>query len=276
MLKLLSDLWTRYRGYVVLVFLLSVSLYLISISDNPDAKNFRTLVFGAYAEATSALTDPIAVGDLRDENARLREANARLTLQAHRLREYAIDNVELRRMLDVRDEYDYDLRAARVVSKSLSVSHLTFSIDRGGDDGIRVGMPVITYAGLVGVVFSVTDEHATVRTLKHVGSKLVVKDERNRNHGVMSWDGERLVVSNLPKTVDVAIGDRIVSSEKSTLVGITLPVGVVKNVVNLERGVFKELVVEPYASFESVEHVFVVERVESRKAKDYELNFFAD
>jgi rod shape-determining protein MreC len=276
MLKLLSDLWTRYREYVVLVFLLSVALYLISISDNAEAKNFRTLVFGAYATATSTLTDPISVGDLRDENARLREANARLTLQAHRLREYAVDNVELRRMLDVRDEYDYELQAARVVSKSLSVSHLTFSIDRGAADGVQVGMPVVTHEGLVGVVFTVTEEHATVRTLKHVGNKLVVKDERNRNHGVMSWDGERLVVTNLPKTADVEIGDRVVSSEKSTLVGITLPVGVVKDVVNLERGVFKELVVEPYAEFESAEHVFVIERVESEKAKDYELNFFAD
>ncbi len=55
--------------------------------------------------------------------------------------------------------------AARVVSSGPSNFDATIEIDRGSGAGIRVGMPVVTGAGLVGNVVRVTGQRSVVRLL---------------------------------------------------------------------------------------------------------------
>jgi rod shape-determining protein MreC len=135
-------------------------------------------------------------------------------------------------------------------------------------------MPVINDRGLVGVITSVSEDYSIARTLQNIDLKLTVKDERSRIDGVMKWTGEELVIVNVPKTYDVEKGDRVITSEISSIIPVPIPVGIISGLSKVETGIFNEAKVTSFVDFGSVENVFVVGIVESKQKNNLELNFF--
>ena len=89
--------------------------------------------------------------------------------------------------------------------------------------GIKPGMPVINDQGLIGIIYSTSDDFSIARTLRNRDLKLTVKDERSRIDGIMKWNGEDLVMVDVPKTFDIKPGDRIITSELSSLISYACP-----------------------------------------------------
>ena len=123
-------------------------------------------------------------------------------------------------------------------------------------------------------ITSVSHDYSIVRTLKNIDLKLTVKDERSRIDGIMKWNGKNLVIVNVPKTYDIEPGDRIITSEISSIVSVPVPVGVVIGLSKVETGIFNEAKIKPFVDFGSVENVFVVGIVESKQKNNLELNFY--
>jgi rod shape-determining protein MreC len=274
MIRLIESLWESFKEYIVLVVLLVVSLITLSFNDSSAIKQVRSVAFGSFAAVSSLFSDLINTTKIKSENERLRATNAELMLQVSKLREYAITNDELVNLLGIKDTTKYPLIPARVVSKALSTSQSTITINIGNQNNIRPGMPVINDKGLVGIVHTVAANYSIVRTLNNLDLKLTVKDERSRIDGVMKWNGESLVIIDVPKTYDVEPGDRIVTSDLSSIVSIPIPVGVVKELSKVETGIFNEVKIIPYADFSKVENVFVIGIVESKVKNELELNFY--
>ena len=90
----------------------------------------------------------------------------------------------------------------------------------------------------------------------------------------MKWNGENLVIINVPKTYDVEPGDRIITSDISSIIPVPLPVGVVTGLSNIKTGIFNEVKVKPFVDFLRVENVFVLGIVESKQIKNLEMNFY--
>jgi rod shape-determining protein MreC len=135
-------------------------------------------------------------------------------------------------------------------------------------------MPVINDQGLVGVVNSTSDDFSIVQTLINVDLKLTVKDERSGVAGIMEWNGSELVMIDIPKTDDIQPGDRIVTSQLSSIVDLPVPIGIALGLSKVETGIFNEVKIKPYADFIRTEHVFVVSIVESKQVNGLELNFY--
>ena len=125
------------------------------------------------------------IAQLKNENSVLRKVNAELMLRLSQLREQGIINRELKGMLSLNDTSSLPLTAATVVSKSLSLTQNTITIDAGKSNGIKPGMPVISYKGLVGIIQTCSDNFSIARTLKNVDLKITVKNEKNRLNGIM-------------------------------------------------------------------------------------------
>jgi rod shape-determining protein MreC len=149
----------------------------------------------------------------------------------------------------------------------------TITLNVGKSDSVKVGMPVITDKGLVGIIYSVSDNYSIARTLQNVDLKLTVKDERTRENGLMKWNGDNLVIVNVPKTYQIKKGDRIITSELSSLVPFPIPIGVAAGSNNVETGIFNEIKVIPFVDFDEVENVFVMKTVASKEIDNLELNF---
>ncbi|RKY92846.1 MAG: rod shape-determining protein MreC [Ignavibacteriae bacterium] len=274
MIKFFSKIWENFKEYIVLILLVITSLIILSQNKNQEVQKVRAMAFGSFAVVTSIVSDLFNTSNIKSENEELRSVNAQLMLQISKLREYGILNEELRGLAGFKDTSAYPLIPATIVSKSLSRTNNTFTLNVGREDSVKPGMPVINDQGIVGIVHSVSGDFAIVRTLENVDLKLTVKNERSRIHGIMRWDGEEHAIINVPETYDFKPGDRIITSEVSYLVPVPIPVGIVAEMQNVETEIFSRVKVKPFANFLNIENVFVLGIVQSKQKENLELNFY--
>ena len=275
MFRLLSYLWSNFKEYFILILLLVISIITLSLNNKAELQNVRAVAFGSFAAVSSIFSDIINTSSLRNENERLRFKNADLMLEVSKLRQYGIQNQELKGLVGLKDTVNQPLIPAVIISKSLNQFQGSFTLNVGNKKGVKVGMPVLNDAGLIGIVYLVSDNYSVVRTLKNVDLKITVKDERSRVDGVMKWNGSEFAIVNVPKTYDFKEGDRIITSDLSSILPAAIPVGVVKGLKNLETGIFNEIVIQSFVDFDKTENVFVLGIVQSKEKEYLELNFYS-
>lgn len=273
MIRFISSAWEKFKEYIVLVVLIIISLILLSQNNSQGIQKVRAVAFGSFATVTSVFSDIFNISNLKKENEELRRTNAEIMLQLSKLRESAIVNDDLKGLLALKDSTDYPLIIASIISKSLSKSQGTVTLNVGKSDGVKTGMPVITDKGIAGVIYSVSANYSIARTLNNVDLNLTVKCERTRENAVMKWNGDRLIMINVPKTFGLKKGDRVVTSEISSIVPVPIPVGIVAEVGNVEMGIFNEVTVKPFVDFQNVENVFVLGLVKDKEIDDIQFNF---
>jgi rod shape-determining protein MreC len=274
MFRFLSKVWSNFREYIALILLILLSLIILSQNTNPNVQKIRAIAFGSFATVTSVISDLFSVTDLKRENEELRETNANLMLQISRFREYGIVNKELKDLLAFKDTTGFPLIPASIVSRSLSMTQNTITLNAGKKDGVLPGMPVINDKGFIGIVNSVSEDFSIARTLNNVELRLTVMDERSRINGILKWTGEELIIINIPNTFNVEAGDRIITSDVSSIVPIPIPVGIVEEFRQGEEGVFSYIRVKPFADLAPVENVFILAMVKSKQIDNLELNFY--
>jgi rod shape-determining protein MreC len=274
MFRFISNIWDNFKEYFILAFLLILGLVLVSFNQKPGVKTVRAVAFGTFASVSSLVNDVIGISQIKTENSQLREKNAELMLQLNKLREFGIENEELKGLLKLKDTVKYPLIPATIVAKSFSTSQNTVTLHGGNSSGIKPGMPVINDQGLIGIIYSTSDDYSIARTLRNRDLKLTVKDERSRIDGIMKWNGDDLVMVDVPKTYDIKPGDRIITSELSSLISIPVPIGVVMELSKVETGIFNEVRVKPLVNFAKAANVYVIGIIESKQKNQLELNFF--
>ncbi|MDY0083613.1 MAG: rod shape-determining protein MreC [Ignavibacteriaceae bacterium] len=273
MIRFISSAWEKFKEYIVLVVLIIISLALLSQNNSQGIQKVRAVAFGSFATVTSVFSDIFNISNLKKENEELRRTNAEIMLQLSRLRESAIINDDLKGLLALKDSTNYPLIIATIISKSLSKSQGTVTLNAGKSNGVKAGMPVITDKGIAGIIYSVSANYSIARTLNNVDLNLTVKCERTRENAVMKWKGDRLVMVNVPKTFRLKRGDRIVTSEISSIVPVPIPVGIVAETGNVEMGIFNEVTIQPFVDLQKVENVFVLGLVKSKEIDEIEFNF---
>lgn len=274
MFRFLSKVWSNFREYVVLVLLILISLILLTQNQNPDIQKLRAIAFGSFATVTSVISDLFSVTDLKRENEELRKTNAKLMLDISSLREYGITNSELKSLLSFKDTAKLPLIPATIVSRSLSTTQNTITLNAGEKDSVLPGMPVVNDKGFIGLIQSTSEDFSIARTLQNVDLKLTVMDERSRVNGILKWTGEELVIINIPFTFDIKIGDRIITSEISTIVPIPIPIGIVEKFEEGKAGISSYIRVKTFVDLTPVENVFILAEVRSKQIDDLEMNFY--
>lgn len=265
-------IWNGYKEYIIVVALLLISLTAVSLNENPAIRKVKTYAFASFSVLTSAVSRIVDPFQNSFEVEKLRETNARLMLQVNALREYGLQNEELKGMLGLKDSSDFPLIPTKIVSKYMTPGQGSFVVNIGENEGVKIGMPVINDQGLVGIIYSVAPDYSMLRTLRNRDLKFAVKNQRSRYDGVIEWNGSDLVIINVPKTFDMEVGDRIVTSDFSTKFPPSIPVGKVKGGTRDKTGIFNNITVIPFVDFVRVENVFVVGIVPSVQKNNLELN----
>lgn len=247
-----------FREYVVLSGLLLVSLTLLAFNDNVQMRHMRaftTVAFGLVQEQLSIV--PRYIG-LRSENNRLRNTLVNLTDEVSQLREARLENIRLRRLLGLNESPLYPLTGGKVVGKNLTLLRNTLTLNLGSRDSIREQMPVIGDGGLVGVVSHVADRYSVVRILLNTDFRASAKVQRSRVDGILAWDGRSLLLNNVAKTLDVKVGDVVVTSEYSLTYPSNIRIGIVEEVQEQQGTLFKKVFILPGVDFVKLEEVFVM------------------
>jgi|WetSurMetagenome_2_1015567.scaffolds.fasta_scaffold72949_2 rod shape-determining protein MreC len=274
MLRIINSIWHDFKEYIVLVLLLIICLLFFSQSDKPAVKKIKTFTFGGFSVLSSTFSNIITPFQTSIENERLRETNAKLMLEVNQLREYGIQNEELKKLLAFKSTTSSSLVAAKVISKIVSTSQCNIIINAGSNENIKYGMPVINDQGLIGLIVSVSKDFSIVRTLWNSELKLAVRNQRSRYDGIAEWDGNELIIKNVPKSYDMEVGDRIITSDFSTKFPPSIPVGLVSGGTREKTGLLNNIVVKPFVDFVRMENLFVIAIVPSTQKNNVELNLF--
>jgi len=145
---------------------------------------------------------------------------------------------------------------------------VTGRIDRGGREALQRGEPILTAAGLVGIVDEVGPLTSTVRLITDPRATMMVQVITHRNgqwragpEGVArgTADGTAVSVQGIPRTSDVAPGDFVVTSPspESNLP----PYLIVGRIVRCDlrpAAVFYEILVEPRVQLSDARQVYVL------------------
>lgn len=256
-------LWDRIRDWVILGVLLAASLLTLLTQNQPLLRGLRA---GAL-EATAVLEARFAwVGGyfraLR-ENEVLREENIILSSQVARSREAILENERLRRLIGFQDTTGYDLKAARIVNKDITLQKNFLTLDLGAADSVDVDMAVVDERGIIGKVVLVSDRYSRVMTYLNTDLRIPAKIQPLQAFGIVRWEGgaaDRLRIDHVVKTEPVEKGQLVVTSGYSGVFPPGLPVGVVDSVSARTGRNELSVFLRPAASLSSAEHAFVILR----------------
>lgn len=200
--------------------------------------------------------------ELEAENARLRAENDRLKAADARVKELELENKQLLAQANFAVLYpQLQSVPARVIGRDPTLNEKVLVIDRGSDDGIQKGMPVVSPDFLVGLVTEVYPKRSKVRLIIDEGMQIGVLLQDDRGAGIMygRWQqGGRLTVRHLNRDVTVQPNAKIITSGLTSRVPKGLPVAFATSWRKDELS--DTLVVEAasYVNFDGLESVSVV------------------
>jgi rod shape-determining protein MreC len=217
----------------------------------------------AYAWADSVL-------GAREEAERLAAENERLRQQLIQSQGAARENARLRALLDFRSgpsfPRDYDGLTAAVVTRPSQAFAQAIVVAVGSKDGVQPNAPVVTANGLIGLVTRVGTRTARVTLLTDDASAVSALDLATNASGIVRHGrGSRstLILDRVPKEARVRVGDTIVtagwrSGQFSSLYPKGIPIGVVTSVGQTDTDLYKQVQVQPFADFSSLDAVIVL------------------
>ena len=253
------NILVAFKEYVALTLFVAGSLTMIAVSRTSDVeplRAFATGIVGAIQSTYAWIPNPIS---LRNENRELLSNSIQLAAEVGKLRRSEAENIELRRMLGIAARKDWKLVPAEVVGKTTSFQRNMLTIDLGAKDGIVEGMAVITDAGLVGRVYATSQNFSLVQMLINTDFRVAAKIARTRVEGIIAWDGGPvLVMRNIPKALDVQLGDLVVSSEYSSYFPADVSIGTIDSIAPEPNSLFRRVYVNPSVNLFRVEHVYVI------------------
>ncbi len=247
------------KEYLVLTALILLSLVLLSFNDNPQIRAIRTYAVGIVGFAQNAVSVVPNFFALQRENELLRQLSVNLSDEVSRLREARLENARLRELLILKERSPFHLVAAEVVGKSIHLQRNTMTINVGEQNGVMPNMPIICETGLVGRVVAASAHYALCQLVLNVDFRASARVQRSRVVGIVAWDGgEYLHLKNVARTLDVIVGDVILTSEYSNVYPRDIKLGTVVQISEREGGLFKDVLVKPSVDFASVEQIFVI------------------
>lgn len=200
---------------------------------------------------------------LQNQVAELTEENKRLVFDNQALKEYQLEAKRLQRILDfTNDNIDtYDLVAARVIARSPNNWYKNLTINKGADDGVVQGMPVISYEGLVGKVLSVNKNSAQISlvTDREMAVGVIVQENRETN-GIVEGigDNNQLKMINIPYYSNITVGNVIVTSGLSQTYPAGINIGIVDEINREPSGLLLSATIIPTVNFDVLEEVLLI------------------
>jgi rod shape-determining protein MreC len=255
----LIDFLEIFKEYLLLLACVVISLVLLALNDSPQIQSIRSYTIGSIGLLHEVFGFIPNYFSLTRENAALRTMNLSLSEEVSRLREAGIENAHLREMLELKQRSRFRYVAAEVIGKSLHLMHGTITIDVGRVDGVTLNMPIVTDGGLVGRVVATSDRYSVGQILLNRDFRASARVQRQRVDGILVWEGGRLLkLKHVAKTLDVQVGDAVVTSEYSSMFPAGIKVGVVTATSQAPGALFEEIEVIPAVDFASLEDVFVI------------------
>ena len=199
---------------------------------------------------------------LEDENTRLKRAQLENAETILRTQQLEIENERLRKLLDVRERQKVNGQVAQIVYAARDPFSRRVIVDKGLQDKITAGQPVVDDAGIVGQVTRVFPFVSEITLITDKDQAVPVQILRTGQRSVVFGLGNgQLELRYLPATTDVQNGDILVTSGLDGIFPRGLPVA---RVVHIERDTassFARIHCAPVAGVETFGEIMVLDRL---------------
>ncbi len=270
-----SDFFARHAVLLVALFLLLVSLQLMSYSTrNPEIARSGARVIDAallpfekgyheVSESTKYLwTHYVWLLDVEHERNSLLDRVKELEAFNSRLMEHQRENDRLRQILEFSETTSHEGVVATVVGRDPSNWIQTVTIDKGSSHGIASGMAVVDGNAIVGQVTMVSPGSAKVLLLTDSTSAIDAIVQSSRAKGIAEGglgDGLlRLRYVERLQEVPVRAGDRVIASGLDGVYPKGTLIGVVHRTDESKGGLFQFIEVAPSADLRRLENVLII------------------
>jgi rod shape-determining protein MreC len=200
----------------------------------------------------------------QSEAAQARRAQTLLAEKAARADALAQENQRLRALLDLAPARLPRQMAAEVLFEAPDPYTRRLVIDRGQAQGLRLGAPVLTPAGVLGQVTRLYPLSAEVTLLSDRDAAIPVLNARSGQRavafgGVRGAGDATMELRFVAANVDIVVGDKMLTGGLDGVYPPGLAVATVRSVERRAEGGFARVLLAPAAPGDGVRHVLVLE-----------------
>src|SRR6478609_4609305 len=276
----MENLMGRYRnitvfGAVIIFQILGLAVQVKRRTENDSARLIRVWTVTAITPLEKGIVGlQSGIGNLwhnyiylrgvRQQNRELQDKIQQLQLDQVRLRQDAEQARRLQTLLGFKEQFIDQTVAAQVIGSSGSEQSRTVYLDKGSNDGIKQGMPVISAEGVVGKIIQVLPSSSQVLLISDQTSGVGTILEQSRLQGVLKGKASgEIVLDKVMAEEDVKLGERVLTSGGDQIFPKGLLVG---NVGEVKRGgEFLQVTVKPATPLNHLEEVLVITKKQERE-----------
>lgn len=266
----MEALISRYRNLTVLVLLVLGQLLLLAwqVKGNNDARLIRVWAVTAIAPlakgaewirsgAGGLVSNYFVLGDVQQENLRLKKELGKLQLENHFLKNQLSVADRLKALEAFRSSIPSKTLPAMVIGTGTGSNSRVVYVDRGSKDGVKRGMAVITPEGIAGKVVSAYPTASLVMLVTEQGFAAGVISQKNRVRGTLKGRGTNTCLVDYIQNEDkVEPGEWFYTTGDDRIFPRGLPVGRITMVREGRGG--KEVLVAPSALEHSADELLIV------------------
>jgi rod shape-determining protein MreC len=222
--------------------------------------NLQTWFSARFVAVQDFLTAPRDMASLRQRNVELEAEVAELQSQVIQLQQEVGETQILAALVDFsRANPENTYRGAAVIGFDPSPFLHYVIINRGSNDGILRGMPVVTDQGLVGRVDAVIADAARVQLITDPASKVNVRIQNAEVDATLSGSvtGD-VTLDQIPQDTALQQGDLVLTSGLGGGYPPDLIIGQVINVRARDFDLFQQATVQPVVDFNRLQIVLII------------------
>lgn len=252
-------LFTQRRTLLLLIFYMTLAFILMSLNDSFRLRGMHIVILHGMGWIYGLKENLTYLENIETQNKELRKQLLEQSIKNQKLQESMLENLRLRRLLRLKDEFQYSYTPATVIGSGQEQAIRSLILNVGKKDRVFKNQAVVTEQGVVGKILDAEDDFCVTQILMDRNTLVSVRLQKSREVGLIGWSGNLwLDLYYIPKDIEVENGEIVVTSGLSQIYPKGLKIGIVVEVKENDYELFKQIKVKPAVNFNKIEEVFVI------------------
>jgi rod shape-determining protein MreC len=263
----------RKKHYLALGAVTLVTVLVLSLPTRATSRlkiAFGSLFLPLFGLSNGAQQLPVELAntvlprrELLKEIDRLQRENHELKVRQNQSNAVASENEQLRAQIGWQKQTPWKLKLANVIMRDPANWWRTIQIDLGSRDGMRENLPVLTSAGLVGRISSVSFGRSQVVLIGDPNCRVSARVENSTHDmGVLSaggpLDSSFAQLTYLSGNANLKSGQMVMTSGEGGIFPKGIPIGQIVDTQQAGFGLYTEARVKLFANVGSLDEVWVL------------------
>lgn len=262
-----SDLKNKILLVLILLIVILTSSYYLGLS--AYSIHYLRSFFNPFIATANSLT--YKLGDflsiyfiypqLKADNQHLRQELINLSLQHVELESLKQENEFLKKELAFIEEYKYKHLITKVIGRTPVGNNFYLIINKGYLDGLKEGLAVTTYQGvIIGTIKKAQDHIAFVQLLTDSQSKIsaIINAQPSSLGLIRGSYNINLKMELIPKETEIKIGDLVTTSGLDNYIPPGLLIGKIYSLQTDQEKLWQEALIEPTLDYHKIQLVDII------------------